>query len=134
MGSAPQTALYTSVCLLKTAIAEVSSHTTIAEGHILFDKGAQRSFITQQLAEELHLQPIGYETICVSSFGAQVSQPRTLAVASLFVHALNTTHIQILVLIIPKLAAPIRNSVRAYLHEIPYLQQLPLAHPVKMRT
>jgi len=130
MGSAPQTTLYTSVCLLKTAIAEVSSHTTIAEGHILFDEGAQHSFITQQLADELHLQPSGHETISVSSFGAQVSQPRTLAVASLFVHSLNTNRIQISVLIVPKLVAPIRNSVRAHLREISYLQHPPLAHPV----
>ena len=57
MASAPLSTFHTSVCLLKTAIAEVSSYTTIAEGHILFDEGAQRSFITQQLADELHLQP-----------------------------------------------------------------------------
>ena len=130
LASTPPTALYTSVCLLKTVIAEVSSYTTTAEGHILFDEGAQRSFITQQLADELHLKPTSHETISVSSFGAQVSPSRTLAVASMFVHALNGTRIQISVLIVPKLAAPIRNSVRAHLHAIPYLQQLPLAHPV----
>ena len=65
-------ALYTSVCLLKTAIAEVLSCTAIAEGHILFDEGAQHSFMTQQLLDELHLQPTSHETISVSSFGAQV--------------------------------------------------------------
>ena len=123
LASTPPTALYTSVCLLKTAIAEVSSYTTTTEGHILFDEGAQRSFITQQLADELHLQPTSHETISVSSFGAQVSPSRTLAVASMFVHALNGTCIQISVLIVPKLAAPIRNSVHAHLHAIPYLQQ-----------
>ena len=130
MASAPPTAHYTSVCLFKTAIAEVSSYTTIAEGHILFDEGAQRSFITQELADELHLQPTSHETISVSSFGAQVSPSNTFAVATMFVHALNGTRIQISVLIVPKLAAPIRNSVRAHLHAIPHLQKLPLAHPV----
>ena len=68
MASAPPTALNTSVCLLKSAIAEVSSYTTIAEGHILFNEGAQRSFITQELADELHLRPTSHETISVSSF------------------------------------------------------------------
>ena len=130
LASNPLTALYTSVCLLKTAIAEVSSYTTTAEGHILFDEGAQRSFITQQLADELHLLPTSHETISVSSFGAQVSPSRTLAVATMFVHALNGTRIQISVLIVPQLAAPIRNSVRTHLHAIPHLQNLPLAHPV----
>ena len=48
----------------------------------------------------------------------------------MFVHTLNDNRIPISVLIIPKLAAPIRNSVRAHLRSIPYLQKLPLAHPV----
>jgi len=62
--------LYTNVCLLKTAIADVSSYTTTTEGHILFDEGAQRSFVTQQLASELQLKPSGVETIIWCS-GAQ---------------------------------------------------------------
>ena len=34
-------AIFTSVCLLKTAITNVSARQTNVEGHILFDKGAQ---------------------------------------------------------------------------------------------
>ena len=115
---------------MKTAIAEVSSYTTIAEGHILFDEGARHSFITQQLADELHLQPISHEAISVSSFGAQVSPSRTFAVATVFAHDLYGTRMQISVLIVPKLAAPIRNSVHAHLHAVRHLKKLPLAHPV----
>ena len=122
-------AFHASVCLLKTAIAEVSSYTTIAEGHILFDEGAQRSFITQQLADELYLQPTSHETISVSSFGAQVSPFETLAVATMFVHALDGTCLEISILIVPKLAVPIQNYVRTHLHTISYLKSLPLAHP-----
>ena len=33
-------------------------------------------------------------------------------------------------MIVPKLAAPIHNSVRTHLDKLPYLQALPLAHPV----
>jgi len=128
MVSTPPTALYTSVSLSKTAIAEVSSSTTIAEGHILVDEGAQHSFITQKLADELHLQLTNHETIPVSSFGVQISLSQTFAVAVMFVHALNGTCIEISVVIVPKLAAPTRNSVCAYLHAIPHLQKLPLAH------
>ena len=130
MASTPLSPSYTSICLLKTAIANVSSTTTTAEGNILFDEGAQRSFITQKLADELQLQPTHQEIISVSSFGAQVSPSRSLAVATLFVHTLNDSLIPISALIIPKLAAPIRNSVRTHLKSIPYLQKLPLAHPV----
>jgi len=126
----PLSAYYTSVCLLKTAIAVVSSGSVAAEGNILFDEGAQRSFITQQLASLLHLQPTHRETMSVSSFGAQVSTPNSLEVATLFVHTLSGSRIPISVLIVPKLAAPIRNSVRACLKDIPYLKDLPLAHPV----
>ena len=38
--------------------------------------------------------------------------------------------IQISVLIVPKLAAPIRNSVRTHIHTVPYLKSLSLAHAV----
>jgi len=69
----PLSAMYASVCLLKTAIVTVSSATATTEGNILFDEGAQHSFITSALADELHLHPTPCETISVSSFGAQVS-------------------------------------------------------------
>lgn len=121
---------YTSVCLLKTAIADISAGYTTVEGHILFDKGAQHSFITQELADKLQLQPIRYENICVSSFGAQVSAPRRLAVASVLVHILKEGPIPTSVLIVPKLAALICNSIRAHLNNLPYLKGLPLVHPV----
>lgn len=118
------------VCLLKTAIANVSAGQTTVEGHILFDEGAQRSFITQELANQLQLQSTHHENILVSSFGEQVSTSRRLAVATVFIQTLNKFHIPISVLIVPKLAAPIRNSVRAHLDKLPYLQALPPAHPV----
>lgn len=81
-----------------------------------------RSFITQDLADELQLQPTRYENISISSFGAQVSTVKTLAVAPIFVHTLNGTKILVTVLIVPKLAAPVRNSVRTHLNQLSYLQ------------
>jgi len=131
--NAPLSALHTSVCLLKTAIADISSgppgHLTV-EGNILFDEGAQRSFITQSLADQLKLQPTSHENISVSSFGAQVSTVKRLAVTSIFVHTLNNIKISVSVLIVPELAAPIHNSVRTHLNQLPYLHDLRLAHPV----
>ena len=116
---------HTSVCLLKTATAD---GTTTVEGHILFNGGAQRSFITQDL--ELQLQPTSHENISISSFGAQVSAVKSLAVAPIFVHTLNGTKILVNVLIVPKLAAPVCNSIRTQLNQLSYLQHLPLAHSV----
>ena len=126
------TPTYFRVCLLKTAIAQVSSPTvtTEIEGNILFDEGAQRSFITQALAKELQLQPTHRENISVSSFGAQVSSSRNMEVASVFIHTLSGSRISISVLIVSQLAAPIQNAVITCLRDIPYLQGLPLAHPV----
>ena len=126
----PPSALYTSVCLLKTAIADISAESTTVEGHILLDEGAQRSFITQELVDTLQLQPTRHELITVSSFGAQVSTPKKFAVATICIHTLNGGRIPVSVLVVPKLAAPIRNSVRTCLHQLPYLKGLYLAHPI----
>ena len=49
VSTASLSALHTSVCLLKTAVAHASSRSTTVEGHILFDKGAQRSFSCRTL-------------------------------------------------------------------------------------
>ena len=92
----------------------------------LFDEGAQRSFITQELANQLQPQPTHHENISVSSFGEQVSTPRRLPVATVLIQTLNKGHIPISVLLVPKLTAPIRNSIRAHLDKLPYLQELPL--------
>jgi hypothetical protein len=57
--------------LLQTARATVGNQTTYCEANILFDEGAQRSFITKDLATRLQLQTTEREFISVSGFGAQ---------------------------------------------------------------
>ena len=59
-----------------------------------------------------------------------MSSSRSLEVATLFVHTLNSARIPISVLIVQQLAAPIQNSVHTHLSEVPYLKGLTLAHPV----
>ena len=49
--------LCSSVCLLKTAVAKVVSDVGSATANILFDDGAQRSFISKKLANALKLLP-----------------------------------------------------------------------------
>jgi len=107
----PLSAHYTTVCLLKTAIAEISGDSTTTEGHILFEEWMQRLFITQELANVLQLSPIRHELITVSSFGAQVTTPTRFAVASISIHTLNGGQILISVLIALKLTAPVQNSI-----------------------
>ena len=49
--------------LLKTAISEVSASHLSADANILFDEGAQRSFISQKLVDDIQIQHKGTEEI-----------------------------------------------------------------------
>ena len=55
-------------CILhKTAVAPVGYYKTFINTHILFAEGAQRSFVTENLAKKLNLKTIGTEIL--STFG-----------------------------------------------------------------
>jgi len=43
---------------------------------------------------------------------------------------MNGGQIPVSVLVVPKLAAPVRNFIRTHLNHLPYLSGLTLAHPV----
>jgi hypothetical protein len=64
--------------LLKTAVAPVSSRNVCCDSNILLDKGAQRSFISKDLAERLNLEPTRTENISISGFGETSSRTRQL--------------------------------------------------------
>ena len=55
--------LCNSVCLLKTAVAKVVSDVGSATANVLFDEGAQHSFISKELANTLKLTPCRSEHI-----------------------------------------------------------------------
>ena len=67
--------------LLKTAIATVRFDCTAIETNILFDEGAQRTFISQSLASKLNLQPTTKETMNLAAFGAVSPVRRNLIAA-----------------------------------------------------
>ena len=119
-----------SVCLLKTAVTEVKSDKTSAVANVLFDEGAQRSFISQQLADVLHLTPSRQETITLAAFGANTMTPQSLGAASIKVVAKTGELIPLSVLIVPKIAAPLQTVSHLQLHRLPYLQGLALACPI----
>ena len=120
----------TQTSLLKTAIATICSATTCAEANLLFDEGAQRSFISHALATKLGLCPTSKETINLSAFGASTSTKRNLDVATIHVETQSSGRIPVQVLIVPKIATPIHIKVRTHITDIPYLRHLKLAHPV----
>ena len=115
--------------LLKTAVANVSSSESTAEAHILFDEGAQRSFISQKLADELQLKPTGTDTVHVASFGQNSQSVRYLQTAKVHLITDRSEKIAIDVLIVPTIAVPLCN-IQQEVSTLKYLHGLKLAHPV----
>ena len=72
----------TTTCLLKTAIATVSAGGRHTKANILFDEGAQRSFVSQKLSALLKLQPHNTENICIAGFGAESPSNQLLGTAN----------------------------------------------------
>ena len=128
--SPPSPVSVRNACLLKTAIATVSAGPISAEGNIFFNEGDQRSFISQDLADKLCLKATHTERISLSSFGNTVSATRSLQVASISVYTQDQSAIPMSVLVVPKLAVPLQNSIRMEIRNVPYLKDLKLAHPV----
>ena len=117
-------------CLLKTAIAPISAGDVKAQANILFDEGAQRSFISAEMAAELHITPATSEDISIASFGTNCTLYQQLGVATVKVETNSGELIPISVLIVPSIAAPIQNSVCASVNSMSHLRGLKLAHPV----
>ena len=122
--------LCSSVCLLKTAVAKVVSDVGSATANILFDEGAQRSFISKKLANALKLLPCRNESISLASFGADASMPQCLDVTTVNIVSHTGEMIPLSVLVVPKIAAPLHCITSSKLRELPYLRNLTLAHPI----
>ena len=117
-------------CLLKTAVATVRSGDHQYYAQILFDEGAQRSFITEQLAKCLSITPTKSQMVNISAFGGDTSLQK-LDIATVSIGANDGSDIPISVLIIPKIAAPLQNLIPDPKERYPYLCGLPLANPVQ---
>ena len=122
--------LCNSVCLLKTAMAKVVSDVGSATANILFDEGAQRSFISKKLANALKLTPCRNEIISLAPFGGDPSTPQRLDVTAIKIVSHTGEMIPLSVLVVPKIAAPLQCITGSKLQELPYLRDLTLAHPI----
>ena len=96
------------VCLLKTAVATVVSDADSATANILFDEGAQRSFITKKLANALRLTPQRHEKISLAPFRADASTMQRLEVANVTIVSHTGEKIPLSVLVVPKIAAALQ--------------------------
>ncbi|XP_052218332.1 uncharacterized protein LOC127835952 [Dreissena polymorpha] len=117
--------------LLKTAVGKVSSDNCMIEANILFDKGAQRSFITEKLANELNVKETGTETIYLAAFGHSSQNVQIMKTATVHVITDWKERIPIDVLITSTIAAPLQN-LQKNITSLSYLRVrgLKLAHPV----
>ena len=113
-------------CLLKTAKAEVRLGPNRCKAQILFDEGAQRSFITQQLVDSLKVDSCKCQRIWISTFGGEAI-PRELQSNSIAIQTNNGGEVPISVLVVPKIAAPLQNSVPLPGNQYPHLHGLQLA-------
>jgi len=114
---------------LKTAIAEARSGINCCKAHTLFDEGAQRSFMTQQLADTLKVESSKHHKIQISALGGE-ALPRELQSTSIAILTNDSGEIPISVLIVPKIAATLQNVISLPGNQYPYPRGLQLAHPV----
>lgn len=96
-------------CLLKKAIATVSSTHSEAKTNILFDEGSQQLFLTKDLADTLSLQPTRKEEIYISSFGAKTPLSQKMEVASINLQTKSGKPISFSVLVVPDIAVPLKD-------------------------
>ena len=80
---APHKVPKNTTCLLKIAIATIVGTDLQMEANILFDEGSQQSFLKEKLARELALTPYKFETISLSSFGAEKPLHRQMDTVSI---------------------------------------------------
>ena len=116
--------------LLKTAITDVCYRDIYISAAVLFDEGAQRSFITETLANELQLQRENTEAISLSTFGGSSGKIQHIYTSTVYVITEQQQKIPVPVLIVPTIAMPIDISHRSDIAELSYLKGLRLAHPI----
>ena len=123
----PQSA---TTCLLKTAVAPIIAGNNKTKANILFDEGAQRSFISTEMVKELGISPNSTTDISLASFGSTSRLHQKLGVMTVEIETITGELISLSVLIVPTIAALIQNAVPMSVSTIPHLSGLKLAHPV----
>ena len=93
---------------------------------MLFDEGAQRSFITETLANELQLHRENTEAFSLSAFWGKSGKIQHIDTSTVYV----ITEQQQKISIVPTIATPIDIIHRSDIAELSYLKGLRLAHTI----
>ena len=99
----------------------------------MFDEGAQRSFVTQALADQLRSTSYCKENLCISSFGGETTSKSQIDIVRVVLET-DFGDVNISALVVPTIAAPLHNFVNSDVRKLPHLQGLKLAHPVRNLT
>lgn len=113
--------------LMQTATANCLNQN--GEGHLtrlVFDSGSSRTFITQDLCENLHLKPHRYEIINLATFGSNRTQEIKSAVVSIKVQLKNRQFITIEANVVPTISCPV-HMPRIHIDKESILNQIHLA-------
>ena len=98
-----------------------------ADTNILLDEGAQRSFVTRELADKLQLQTSGTGEVQLAAFGSSSKKVSHIDTATVYLLTDSREKIAIDVLIVPTIAVPLGNRQRD-VTSLSYLRGLKLAH------
>ena len=95
-------------CTTSSQVATIQSNSDVSmDANIIFGEGAQRSFITEDLAKQLELKTTESEIISISGFGGETDTVRHLKSTNLRVVTDDESSIQMKVLIVPEITSPI---------------------------
>jgi len=89
---------------MKTTVAMVKANHQSIQVNILLDEGAQCSFITQNIADNLQLTPHRRECVAIATFGGSEASTQTLPVATIYLQTIEATDIPLSVLITQSIA------------------------------
>ncbi|XP_006821839.1 uncharacterized protein LOC100377489 [Saccoglossus kowalevskii] len=121
--------------LLKTAKIPVSvNNGTIVSATVLFDEGANRTFVTESFADKIHANTTRSENIDLASFGNKHTRIRSMKRGTFDLHTISGNKAKIDALLIPEISTSMSNHVDSELLTLPYLKGLRLAHPVSNDT
>jgi len=82
-----------------------------AEAYVSLYEGSQWSFVTQDLARTLTLQPSGKEAINISSFGATHPTNQLFDITTINLLTKSVEAVLLSVLIVPFIATPLQNTI-----------------------
>ena len=117
--------------LFKTAKIPISTRTSgVIQAAVLFDEGANRTFVTEDFAKRLHADTNTTETIDLAAFGSKKKRLTSMKTAIFALHDNTGKKSEIEALLIPEISRDMNNFVTPDLLSLPHLKGLKFAHPV----